>query len=306
LAAGYPGAGAEREAQKLWDLDTELGDRAAWDGFGLFQGKDNKWRFEIDDSQMRFTPDNPEVVRKTKNNESITLGDIIDHPSLFKNYPDLKDLKFMVYGGDPGTGAYWHPAMPEKGIPEHIAYNVQGNPTGSSKAAKSSIIHEIQHAIQAREGFSGGTNTYGDIKPGSVAEKLLDAKRQQATRTFEDPKDLAATFGVDENTAKELLPKYNRMAEKNRLGGIPKTMDEMLRKEAQQEAYHRAAGEVEPRTVQARLNKKSMYPWMDEDVPRHMQIVNKPMKQSVSQQIREASGFWSPRHVKEATKWFEE
>jgi len=56
-----------------------------WIDTGWEKGADNKWRFEIDDSRAK--------VKINPIFEISSLGDVLDHPLLFRNYPQLKNIK---------------------------------------------------------------------------------------------------------------------------------------------------------------------------------------------------------------------
>lgn len=65
---------------------------------GWFKGKDNKWRFEIDDSAAKFKDIDINKKKKFK------LGDVLIHEELFKAYPDLKNInvEFATFRGRKG------------------------------------------------------------------------------------------------------------------------------------------------------------------------------------------------------------
>ena len=53
---------------------------------GWFQGKDKRWRYEINDNKAKFKKFKP------SNRKDYKLGDILDHKLLFEAYEDLKDV----------------------------------------------------------------------------------------------------------------------------------------------------------------------------------------------------------------------
>lgn len=150
---------------------------------GWFRGVDGMWRFELDDSKMRFykaTKQDIKNIEEYKNNKirynglshiianntataeqqqrfktaekyikeyetSKKLSDYVSHPELFKAYPQLKEVNFY-FDTISAKGAYY---------PDSNAIVI--NPTLSQAEQRESVIHEIQHAIQHIEGFADGS-----------------------------------------------------------------------------------------------------------------------------------------------------
>ena len=131
-----------------------------WKETGWFQGKDGKWRFEIEDLPATY---NPEFVYRAKEGNisagrtpgskveagnAFLLGELLDHPVLYRAYPDLSSLPVVIVKELPGgVNAVYNPAM---GIilTEQIAKN--------RREGKRTLLHEIQHYVQEQEGFLGG------------------------------------------------------------------------------------------------------------------------------------------------------
>jgi len=92
------------------------------------------------------------------------LTEIIDHPELFKLYPELKDVRVVHNPTAPVNTAQYVPT--DKKI-------IVG-PQSSDKQMKSTILHETQHAIQGLEDFSFGTTARMQAKsPGYYDEGLI-------------------------------------------------------------------------------------------------------------------------------------
>ncbi len=191
---------------------------------GWFRGYDNIWRFEIDDSKMEFSRKgffaNPDVLRYheladkflygeisdeenrelqalKKSLEGVklrpeTLGDYVKHDELFKAYPELKNLKVTLRSD-----------MPTE---DHGSYNSQKKEielnsfrAQDEDAFRHTLIHEIQHAVQDIEGFSGGADsrnpdyvqTAGEIEARDVSKRLgYDAEKRKNTRPDIDRTDV--------------------------------------------------------------------------------------------------------------------
>nr|DAL79205.1 MAG TPA: Large polyvalent protein associated domain 23 [Caudoviricetes sp.] len=153
---------------------------------GWYTGADGKWRFEIDDSGMEYSrwgdlnrSDRAEYARfrelegkfiagsitleeqnelrqlidqghgpgRAEEQQTLQLSDFVRHDELYQNYPQLRraELRFA----DLPDGTYG-------------TYNTEVNTITLDNSLRSSpedtLVHEIQHAIQTAEGFSGGSS----------------------------------------------------------------------------------------------------------------------------------------------------
>jgi len=219
---------------------------------GFFKGADGRWRYEIPDQGMKVKVTADDLYR-THPDRPYTLKEVIDHPELFKAYPQLKDIKVKY---DPKLNAY--------GEANAVAKTITLGP-GSSKGT---LLHEIAHIIQEIEGFNKG---------GAPAEHF-------ALRFDKELKALEPGYN-------KLLTKY--IKNKTQLGAPALTSEEesifntimrlreldMLRRpEAEKEVYKNyriLAGEVEARNVADRYEKgfTSLLPTLTEDTPRAQQKV---------------------------------
>lgn len=124
---------------------------------GWYRGMDGQWRFEIDDSKIKLRYEASAENGREMIPNYTTLGNLIDAPELFAAYPDMRNMDVVFQ--DLNDGAYG-------------AYNRQFDSIDLSRKLKSSqydlldtLTHEIQHAVQNREGFTRGTNpTYWNRK----------------------------------------------------------------------------------------------------------------------------------------------
>lgn len=113
-------------------------------GTGWFRSMDGKWRFELSDDGMTFRM-RPENIPNTT-----TLGELIDHEELFAAYPDMRNMRVDFL------------SMPEYARGN---YNLATNSIDLNENMRSdfqqlaeTLVHEIQHAIQSREGFARGSS----------------------------------------------------------------------------------------------------------------------------------------------------
>lgn len=123
---------------------------------------DGSWWYEIQDKNI-----NKQIVLyaqqpKTPSDKvPVNLEDIYDNEELFKAYPNLRKLPvYFMNEMDNDNGVYYKPDS--KGG-ERIAIRKK-QPTGK---VIYTLIHEIQHAVQYREGWwnnTKGTRYYGQIE----------------------------------------------------------------------------------------------------------------------------------------------
>ena len=152
---------------------------------GWFKGYDGKWRFEIDNSELKFKTDieknraaaielakmkakSAEIEWKIVNDTATEaeeneyysldekmvqlrkwqkLSDVINHPKLFKAYPQLKDVN-----------VYYEISSLNRGLYSSKGNVIRLNPMCPIGEQKEIIIHEIQHAIQRIEDFANGSS----------------------------------------------------------------------------------------------------------------------------------------------------
>lgn len=134
---------------------------------GWFRGMDGKWRFEIDDSQM-------EIAKEISN--YMRLGELMQHPSLYVSYPDLVDIPVVFHSLGKGVNGAYNPQFDSI----DFSYSLKNDPVG----LKDALAHELQHAIQHREGFTTGATAEGwerKIKAGFDARRAEDIRVARET-----------------------------------------------------------------------------------------------------------------------------
>jgi hypothetical protein len=164
-------------------------------------GADTMYRFEIDDSSSYVAPSNIKAIDSKDltvfpSSPPSTLADAFVHDELFFQYPELKDIGF-VSDTSLGAGTYGYYA-PNKGL---IAVNPSLLQPENSDLLRKTLLHEIQHALQHREGFTQGTDP-DSIEVAMVGPKLINSPEnkaewdnyEQQIKKFEDPKNLEFTL----------------------------------------------------------------------------------------------------------------
>lgn len=285
---------------------------------GWFKGMDGKWRFEIDDSEMTYHrggdaafsrghPDYAEyqkLMRKWMTGEvtaeeetrlrqmdetwgreygrlservdrgNATLEDILDHEALFRAYPQLRRTKVEFADMPKNTMGSYSPSQ-----------NLITLSNELRNAPESTLVHEIQHAIQNAEGFTRGSNReYWE-------EKLTSGDKIQS-KGFQDAREKLIQFQLDKANEEALalkdkieqageldddLTEYDRLweeAERRGLNGKINEYYDLLNNYYTQmnrpgnsvpsELYYNTAGEIEARDA---ANRRSMSDWTRKMVP---------------------------------------
>ena len=130
----------EAERYEMQGVDAET----IWQKTGWFRGADGKWRWEIDDSDMKLRTDAADISNYT------TLGELVDAPALFATYPDMKDMSVTFHNLERGQLGGYHRTFDSIELSRELKQKPE--------ALLNSLIHEVQHAIQRREGFTPGAN----------------------------------------------------------------------------------------------------------------------------------------------------
>lgn len=230
---------------------------------GWFPGKyDGKMRWEIPDEGAKLHKD-----WQSKD----TVGEAIDHPDLFRAYPEARDiyLKELL-----------HPGM------EAASY--QDGVIRFRKSANLSILlHEVQHWIQDQEGFAKGGDSrmaFADPRMGlgsregirgatRILKRILgdirkplsiEAFAKQAWQADVVTPDIEASYKDYLATKKKAATDYN--------------LERLAQETAAKEWYRNLAGEIEARDVQARQHftpeqRKAVAPYSSENIAKEDAIV---------------------------------
>lgn len=248
-----------------------------WRDTGWFQGTDGKWRFEIDDSQMKHAVPLTEWIPKKEDGKPlmapnlevaynkaasqltpeapVRLKRLFEHPELDRAYrygfansqdhPGIMGMPVQLIEGGNVSGQFVGP----------LPYGVVGlHETLPPGTAKSTALHEIQHAVEDFEGFARGGSTKG------LAAELYN-------RTAARINDIISEAGGN--------LQYATAAQRQEVESLRKLIRGV---KTDGDAYRRLAGEVEARNVQTRANmtadeRRATPPWLTEDVPATEQIV---------------------------------
>ena len=137
----------------------------------------------IDGTQRKHIFDkDAKIISEVKN--GMKLDELIEHPALFEAYPALREIQIRKVDYGPALGSfegYWNqkdnkwmagPTRDSRSKPTITLYENQKNKL-------STLIHEIQHAVDAIEGFSKGSNSETARKIMSIVVDALAGSREK-------------------------------------------------------------------------------------------------------------------------------
>lgn len=239
-------------AQKLAEQGADP--RAIWKETGTWQGPDGHWRQEIPDNAAiplnqtgraaEYMSDSGVATYPT------TIGGVLSHPQLFDAYSDLP--KAHVTMENKVSGAAYYPNTPD-GMRVMETFDLPMKHRNGSlfnpDAAKSTTLHELQHAIQQREGFANGGSPETFSRISESAPELTQLQNQ-----------------LNElRKAKQWTPEIGKKATEIN-NAMKSLMDDPFA------SYQRLAGEAEARATQSRMNmnasqRRNVFPADSYDVP---------------------------------------
>lgn len=229
---------------------------------------DKKVRFEIDDSKAKLIKKPFKMDNALANKLQIPngkwpqgkLSEFIDHPELFKKYPELKNIDVIINepGYDVGARGYFDSGKNQLFIDHNQLYDYKGNINEQAeKNVKSIILHELEHSIQTKEGFAKGGNleSVSQLDPDTVNEitgvqsVLEDALKQKNSDKWvynSTPVDKIIEITSD-------APSNIKEWAINVAKGGDNSIQDFL-KETPYNKYQRLSGEIEARDVSARMD----------------------------------------------------
>jgi hypothetical protein len=249
------------EKSKAWDTTSNkvakalekdnVAPETIWSQTGNVKAPDGKWRQEISDVGSNITDNVYEGIKANKRFEG-TMSTALEHPELYKAYPEIGNIKTSMYAWNKPEGSYMasdNPYFSKESLEKLKSISVGGPGTTSQKSAS---LHEIMHDIQNREGFARGGNVESFIDLANKKPMYTDANiLTRMNSTYND---------IDK--AKEVFKeRFNREPTKGAislsLSGL--SPNEILAKlenttRTPVENYRRLAGEAESRLVQSRMN----------------------------------------------------
>lgn len=254
---------------------------------GWFPGKyDDKMRWEVPDqmSVLKGTVKADELVSRAW--KSVTqprqpdaptaqLQDILRHPALFSAYPEAAAIPIVADVNLSSSGAIG----PMSGFEGNVI-QVNGNLSGDR--LKSTLLHEVQHWIQDKEGFARGGNVstadLSQIEAEIVSKAISDAQKTKSEPLYQD-ESLEWILKNDPS-----LTSSQKQWAVNVVKAGPSAIKE-LQANTPVGRYRRTAGEIESRDVQARQSftpeqRKAIAPYSSENIAKEEAIVLKSASKS--------------------------
>lgn len=278
---------------------------------GWYRGMDGQWRFEIDDSgatfsrtgEAQYSADNADYARYTqlmnrmltgdlteaehaellgldKKNGSTkkelarridegnaTLRDILQHNALFEAYPEIAETKVKFADMPSGKAGSYNRETNTITLDTKLEYD--------ANEALDALMHEVQHRVQAAEGFEGGTSP-GYWNRGENYDRAAEKYRDNRARLLNglSTEDLAL-YNEYRSAEREMgaMLDGSMLYDESRMDALEKRSDELYRElygkewfgklnrydrilgdagEAVKEFYWNTAGEIEARDTTAR------------------------------------------------------
>lgn len=259
-----------KRMRKAGATDSEI-----WEKTGWKWGRDGRPRFEI--------PDNLDKITLPTKAGTYRLGDIYDNERLYQAYPDFRKMKVTIESPTQ-EGARIRRGDYGEALPGNIILN-KAKFSREPLEVKKTIVHEVQHIIQDREGFAtgGSMDDVTDVLINKAAKEIAD---ENITETEADDY-ISAMF--DARDAQRDLKKNNlTKAERDRAqAAVTRAMAKIKKYEAtlpkstvkkakdafkrvkdadKYDAYMNLGGEQEAREVEERAtNKTSAAPTIHND-----------------------------------------
>lgn len=258
---------------------------------GWFRGADGQWRFEIPDNKIAFNRDLIKGDHLNLPNAGVNLDKFLHHPDLFAAYPHLRETGVYPLNG------MW--AREAKGgfVDDNLLLN-------SKLADQKTVLHELQHAVQDKEGFTRGSNpaemappNFWEMKHQMEGPRTLNIESFLGSLGVKDPIEgyravwqnhLSGRTDPELNSALSLIQgsgKYNDVLDfLQRMKSVKEISGGAMDK------YHRVAGEVEANNTVARIPldmqaRKTVPPWYTQSIPDRDQLVL-PQESNVGQLLK--------------------
>jgi hypothetical protein len=171
------------DAKQLDADGVPMEDIRQWTGW--HKTANDKWKFEIDDSEATY--------KLPTREGSYKLSDVFNHPTLFKAYPNLADMPVHFSKDVVGDGGF-----------SKDLFEVVVNSGNTPSMQKNTVLHEVQHAVQSLEGFRNGA---GVDNLDSLFEFTHDSQGNPHAITAEQIDNLTAALEKQKDKFETVTPK---------------------------------------------------------------------------------------------------
>lgn len=137
-------------------------------------------------------------IASVKDGDTLVLSDVLEHPELFAAYPFLRSMAVsFTRGRDQG----------ERGAFYQDMNLIEVNADRNADEVLSTLLHEIQHAIQAREDFARGGNMDSNFVNSvrQALQQLSDYEARRVERWKDDNQGLLDTAEKAAEVARNAL-----------------------------------------------------------------------------------------------------
>ncbi|MFZ2486966.1 MAG: hypothetical protein WAZ19_02495 [Anaerolineae bacterium] len=278
---------------------------------------DSKWRYEIIDD-IEVDNFNAGLEKDGLYGEDTFVSDFLDPNSkLLKAYPQLKDTKVIISRKKINSSTRASFSSSENKITLY-ANNISGmfKKDGGMEGAKSTFLHEVQHAIQRIEGFAIGGNKRQMSSPNDVLQNLASPlnfpklSKEDRIIARQQTKEQGLRFGEvfyfdvikdDPNVIEDVIERLeilNNISPNYVYTKLIQALDyklmEMGGEDVAFDKYKKLAGEVEARNVQKRMDmspeqRRQTLLQETEDVAREDQIILQDGIEGLASAINEGS-----------------
>ena len=211
---------------------------------------------------------NPEKIKEATDwfrKQDVMLGDILSHPALYRDYPELAKYPVKSMGlmqSRDLSGAYADGKL-------YLQGNLKNLNDEKLKSVHSTLLHEIQHAIQQLDNMPGGGMPSEFLSPSFFKNKTkIEKISSKATDTLNEQLEklnipIARGFDlvIQNKTGKELLNQYPELAPfvayKQKASKV--YFDVTAKENEAFKKYKALAGEAQSRAVQKRFENPQEY-----------------------------------------------
>lgn len=199
---------------------------------------------------------------------ALPLEDVLDHPKLFEAYPEAKDVMVRV--------------NPKLGVGGSFSVMDTGDRviTVGSADQMGTLLHELQHWIQEKEGYAKGSNVKqfgitGTVVNADQIAKLDNQKRALLDR-YPDVKAMEQRLQRGEDLTNDEWTRYEQVHSLPEFTANAQARLALVKSPLEQ--YRSTAGEIEARDVQARQSltpeqRQAVAPYSSENIATEDAIV---------------------------------
>jgi hypothetical protein len=225
---------------------------------GMAKGLDQQWRQEISNQFATMkgsgtfgetVMDRMALLGKDKTAEPVTLNDVFYDSKLAEAYPKLMNTEVQfTKKGSKNKGELVH---------TQDGYIIRVNPDLPAEKAASTILHEVQHAIQGEEGWNRGANYAEQVRK-------YQSQKEETISVIEELNREASKFLKEGNKAK-----YDEL-----MGIRDDLAQQYIKMDPEKQGYEdylKHGGEAESRLVQNRMKLspeelRQYYPFQEGDI----------------------------------------